>query len=51
MRQGNYQTPNSHVDGEDSAKTMVFNMKRNSKREARKEKKQEKERKVKEIQQ
>ena len=51
MGQGNFQTPNSHVDGKDSAKTMVYNTKRNSKREARKEKKQEKERKVKEIQQ
>ena len=32
MGQGNFQTPNLHVDGEDSAKTMVYNTKRNSKR-------------------
>ena len=50
MGQGNFQTPNSHVDGEDSAKTMVYNTKRNSKREEE-EKKQKKERKVEETQQ
>ena len=50
MGQGNFQTPNSHVDGEDSAKTMVYNAKRNSKREGEK-KKQKKERKVEETQQ
>ena len=32
MGQGNFQTPNSHVDGEDSVKTMVYNTKRNSKK-------------------
>ena len=32
MGQRNFQTPNSHVDGEDSAKTMVYNTKRNSRR-------------------
>ena len=50
MGQGNFQTPNSHVDGEDSAKTMVYNTKRNSKR-GEEEKKQKKERKVEETQQ
>ena len=29
---GKFPTPDSHVDGENSAKTMVYNMKRNSKR-------------------
>ena len=42
-------TPDSHVDGENSAKTMVYNTKRNSKREKRK--KNRKEKKVEEIQQ
>ena len=32
MGQGNFQTPNLHVDGEDSVKTMVYNMKMNSNR-------------------
>ena len=50
MGQGNFQTPNSHVDGEDSAKTMVYNTKRNSKR-GEEEKKQKKERRVEETQQ
>ena len=36
MGQGNFQTPNSHVDGEDSAKTMVYHRKRNSKKRTRK---------------
>ena len=36
-------TPNSHVDGENGAKTMVYNMKRNSKKRGR-EKNKEKER-------
>ena len=51
MGQGNFQTPNLHVDGEDSVKTMVYNTKRNSKRGGRKKKKQNKERKVEETQQ
>ena len=50
MGQGNFQTPNSHMDGEDSAKTMVYNRKRNSKR-GEEEKKQKKERRVEETQQ
>ena len=46
MGQGNFQTPNSHVDGKDSAKTMVYNTKRNSKREKKnnKESRRKKER-------
>ena len=52
MGQGNFQTPNSHMDGEDSAKTMVYNMKKEFKeRKDKKKKKQKKERKVKETQQ
>ena len=45
MRDGTkkLQTPNSHVDGENGAKTMVYNMKRNSKKRGR-EKNKEKER-------
>ena len=31
MWQGDFQTPNLHVDGEDSAETMVYNTKMNSK--------------------
>ena len=50
MGQGNFQTPNLHVDGEDSVKTMVYNTKRNSKKGGREKKKQKKERKVEEIQ-
>ena len=41
MGQGNFQTPNSHVDGKDSAKTMVYNKKKNSKRGGRKKEKAE----------
>ena len=39
---GKLPTPNSHVDGENGAKTMVYNMKRNSKKRGR-EKNKEKE--------
>ena len=46
---GKLPTPDSHVDGKNGAKTMVYNTKRNSKRE--KCKKNKKERKVEEIQQ
>ena len=42
-------TPDSHVDGENGAKTMVYNTKRNSKKGGRR--KNRKERKVEEIQQ
>ena len=30
---GKFSTPNSHVDGENGAKTMVYNTKRNSRKE------------------
>ena len=46
MGQGNFQTPNSHVDGEDSAKTMVYNMKKEfTERKDEKKKRQKKEEK------
>ena len=48
---GKFPTPDSHVDGENGAKTMVYNMKRNSKKKEKKKKKKKKERKVEEIQQ
>ena len=35
---GKLPTPNSHVDGENSAKTRVYNMKRNSKKKGRRKK-------------
>ena len=45
-------TPDSHVDGENGAKTMVYSTKRNSKKKKeKKRKKKRKERKVEEIQQ
>ena len=37
-------TPDSHVDGESGAKTMVYNTKRNSKRGGREKNRREKER-------
>ena len=40
---GKLPTPDSHVDGENGAKTMVYNMKRNSKRGTRKNDKKERE--------
>ena len=46
---GKLPTPDSHVDDENGAKTMVYNTERNSKRKKRK--KNRKERKVEEIQQ
>ena len=36
---GKLPTPDSHVDGENGAKTMVYNMKRNSKKRGREKKK------------
>ena len=50
---GKLPTPDSHVDGENGVKTMVYSMKRNSKKKKEKKKKKErkKERKVEEIQQ
>ena len=47
---GKLPTPDSHVDGENGAKTMVYNTKMNSKKEIG-EKTVIKERKVEEIQQ
>ena len=38
---GKLPTPNSHVDGENGAKTMVYNMKRNSKKRGEKNKEEE----------
>ena len=46
---GKLPTPDSHMDGETSAKTIVYNMKRDSKENGRKKNKRE--RKVEEIQQ
>ena len=46
---GKLSTPDSYVDGENGAKTMVYNTKRNSKRGG--QEKNRKERKVEEIQQ
>ena len=46
---GKLPTPDSHVDGENGAKTMVYNTKRNSKKGG--QRKNRKERKVEEIQQ
>ena len=46
---GKLSTPNSHMDGEYGAKTMVYNMKKNSKKGGQKENRRE--RKVEEIQQ
>ena len=48
---GKLPTPDSHVDGENGAKTMVYSTKRNSKKKEKKKKKKRKERKVEEIQQ
>ena len=45
---GKLTTPDSHVDGENGAKTIVYNTKRDSKEKGRK--KNKKERKVEEIQ-
>ena len=42
---GKLPTPDSHVDGENGVKTMVYSMKRNSKKRRRKKKKRKKERK------
>ena len=39
---GKLPTPNSHVDGENGAKTMIYNMKRNSKKGGQKRKQGEK---------
>ena len=36
MWKGDFQTPNSHMDGEDSAETMVYNTKSNPKKKIRK---------------
>ena len=46
-------TPDSHVDGENGAKTVVYNTKKDSKNEGRRKKIQERkrEKKVEEIQQ
>ena len=46
MRDGTekFPTPDSHVDGENGAKTMVYNTKKNSKRGTREENKKKKER-------
>ena len=38
---GKLPTPDSHMDGENGAKTMVYNMKRNSKKGGREKKKAE----------
>ena len=46
---GKLPTPDSHVDGEYGAKTIVYNMKRNSKKGT--QKKNRRARKVEEIQQ
>ena len=49
---GKLPTPDSHVDGENGAKTMVYSTKRNKKKKKeKKKKKKRKERKVEEIQQ
>ena len=45
---GKLPTPNSHVDGENGAKTMVYNTKRKPKE--KKEREEERKRKVEEIQ-
>ena len=45
---GKLPTPNSHMDGENGAKTMVYNMKRKPKERRRKKRKESK---VEEIQQ
>ena len=53
-RIGKLTTPDSHVDGENGAKTIVYNTKRDSKEKGEKKKngrKQKKEQKVEEIQQ
>ena len=46
MRDGTrkFPTPNSHVDGENGAKTMVYNTKKNSKRGGREKNRKKKER-------
>ena len=41
---GKLPTPDSHVDGENGAKTMVYNTKRNSKGGGRKKKKKKRKR-------
>ena len=41
---GKLLTPDSHVDGENGAKTMVYNTKRNSKRGGREKNRKKKER-------
>ena len=52
MRDGTekFLTPDSHVDGKNGAKTMVYNTKKNSKTEGR-EKNRKKKEKVEQIQQ
>ena len=40
---GKLPTPNSHVDGENGAKTIVYNTKRNSKRGGREKNRKKKE--------
>ena len=47
---GKLPTPNSHVDGENGAKTMVYNTKGKPK-EKKKKKREKRKRKVEEIQQ
>ena len=47
---GKHPTPNSHVDGENGAKTMIYNTKRKPK-EKKKKKREKRKRKVEEIQQ
>ena len=46
MRDGTekFPTPDSHVDGENGAKTMVYNTKKNSKRGGREKNRKKKER-------
>ena len=46
---GKHPTPNSHVDGENGAKTMVYNTKGKPK-EKKKKKREKRKRKVEEIQ-
>ena len=41
---GKLPTPDSHVDGESDAKTIVYNTKRNSKREGQEKNRKKKER-------
>ena len=46
-RTGKLPTPNSHVDGENSAKTRVYNTKRNSKKKGRRKKNRKKKERLK----